>query len=520
MNSRERYFQALFDDEIFKVCPLLTTERFSDYCKTRGLNISVDRLLKWERLGILYPLARIFRFDVHHKIEYIDPADTLKGFCDLGPIETGDTWCGETKTELAVFSFNRRIADGWREEGFLWCPATAEDSRQGSIDQEKHRQVAYYSQFQVLAVRCLLSELTLHVPMESALALNADEIGTVSIKRHENMIANARQSQSAVNEENSPTGLAIRAAWLCQFTSDRYFPRTQTDLRRFTLSSSSDWPSWDWYMFCRERNADRTIQLFELTKENSKAIYEFLAGEWARHDPLTEWNKLVRFVGVEKRRRLKGDAALGQSLFDMAQMIRMLHHEAFDERLKDPYDSTREVIYSIPDISLEIDPLKALQFVANDFEVNPKPRLVLFVEGQTEEVAIPVLFERFFGRTLSVYGIELSNLRGVNNAAGSKADGASALWRLVDYLHHHQTMAVVLMDREGNAVRNIEKGLTRAYSVHNTLRRVTRSDYVKLWELCFEFDNFYDWELAEVLSAIAKTSVTKAEIKQCREKSA
>jgi hypothetical protein len=520
VKSEKQYFHALFDGELFKACPLLTAERFVDFCKKRGVNITVDRLLTWEKLGILYPIARIYRFDINHKIERVDPTNASKGYRDFGPLQEGEHWSGETKPELASFSFNRGIADSWRSEGFLWSPPSPEANAEYPINQEKHRHVAYYSRFQVLDVSCRVRELTWQVPIESASTLDRDEIAAVALKRHDRMVEFVNALQLRRNEDSSPVDLPIRAAWLCQLLSDRYFFKTQTDMRRITLSSSSDWHDWDWYEFCRKWNVEHIVQLLNLTKENSKALYEFLSHQWSHHDPNVEWNKLVRFVSVEKRRRLKDDAALGQSLFEMAEMTRMFHLEAFAEDLKEPYDATRQVIYAIPDIPLDKDPLRALEFVANDFEVNPKPRLVLFVEGQTEEIAIPILFEGFLGSTLSAYGIELSNLRGVNNAAGSKADGASALWRLVDYLHHHQTMAVVLMDREGNAVRNIEKGLGKAYSVHDTLRKVTRSDYIKLWKVCFEFDNFYDWELAEVLSVLAKSTITKAEIRQCREQSA
>jgi hypothetical protein len=519
MNSTQQYFDALFDGELFKVCPLLTIERFVDFCKKRGVNITTERLLKWEKLQILTPIARIYRFDVHQKIEYIDPEDKSKGYRDLGPVGEAEVWEGDTLTELAEFSFNRRIADGWRDEGFLWCPASAEASRQASIDHEKHRQVAYYSQFQLLAVKCLLSELTIHVAMESVSALEVDEVISRALKQHEYMVEIASSVQSAVNDERTRVGLAIRAAWLCQFISDRFFSRTQTDLRRFTLSSSSRWHNWNWYEFCREWNANDAIQLFSLNRENTQVLYEFLASRWAHHDPLADWNKLVRFVGVQKRKQLTGDAALGQSLFEMAQVIRMFHREAFDEHLEEPYEATRQVIYAIPDIPLDKDPLKALELVANNFGVNPKPQLVLFVEGQTEETVLPVLFERYLGCTMSVCGIELSNLHSVNNAAGSKADGASALCRLIDHLHHHQTIAVVLMDREGNAARNIEKGLATAHSLYEPLRRVTRPDYIKLWTRCFEFDNFSDWEIAEVLSSLGKAEISSAEVQQCREQS-
>ncbi|WP_376711704.1 TOPRIM nucleotidyl transferase/hydrolase domain-containing protein [Bradyrhizobium altum] len=56
--------------------------------------------------------------------------------------------------------------------------------------------------------------------------------------------------------------------------------------------------------------------------------------------------------------------------------------------------------------------------MANDFGVNPKPQLVLFVEGGTELMVVPMLFDRMYATTLGVFGIELVSVRGVSNATG------------------------------------------------------------------------------------------------------
>jgi hypothetical protein len=167
----------------------------------------------------------------------------------------------------------------------------------------------------------------------------------------------------------------------------------------------------------------------------------------------------------------------------------------------------------------EDDPLRALELVANDFGVNPKPQLVLFVEGATELMVVPLLFDRMYATTLGVFGIELVRVRSVSNATGGSDSSYSARWRLIDYLHHHQTIAFVLLDNEGLAPVNIGKGLRRASSIHFPDRRVTRPNYVKLWNLSFEMDNFNDGELATALTRYAdrQARFSAADVKQCRE---
>ena len=200
-------------------------------------------------------------------------------------------------------------------------------------------------------------------------------------------------------------------------------------------------------------------------------------------------------------------------------MLRLFYHDAFGDPLDAHGEFGRTVIERTPDIMAEHDPLGALELVANDFGVNPKPQLVLFVEGATELTVVPMLFDRMYATTLGVFGIELVSVRGVSNATGGTNSSYSALWRLIDYLHHHQTIAFVLLDNEGLAPTNIGKGLRRAASIHFPDRRVTRPNYVKLWKLSFEMDNFNDPELAKALTRYAegRASFSAADVKQCRE---
>lgn len=309
-------------------------------------------------------------------------------------------------------------------------------------------------------------------------------------------------------------------AALCQVISDRYYPKTQTDERHITLSESSLlFRNWDWYEYARAWDAPAVAALFELEKANLKRLYERVASSYQHIDPLEKWHGLVRFVSLEKRKQLKGDALHAQALGEMAKMLRLFYQDAFGESLEALNEHGRTIIHRIPDVAAEDDPMRALELVANDFGVNPKSQLVLLVEGETEATIIPVLFYRMFAANPNVFGIELVNLRGVSNATGGKDSKFSALWRLIDYLHHHQTISFVLLDNEGLASRNVATGLPRASSIHFPDRRATRANYIKLWKLSFELDNFSSAELALALTAYSegKEKFTAADVKLCRD---
>src|SRR6266496_594898 len=513
MRLPENISDLLVEREAYRICPLLSSSDFVRFCTDRGMYVSEKRLLKLERLGLFRPFLRIYMPDQIYKIEYIDEG---KRYRELGPLANGEVWTGDTKTELANFGFESRIVRSWLEEGFAWDPRVTVSPHLKSIETEPQRHEAYYSCFQIAHLRFLLQALTMRVAMEWAVE---DDGVTPSSRFVDDRAWAAKDVRHIIElERKDEVGFREIAGPLCQAISDRYYPKTQTDERRFTLTGGFiDFDRWDWYEYARNWNARAVIELFDLTAERLKHIYERLSSEQSSADPIEKWHWLVRFISMERRKQLKGDALMAMTLREMALMLRMLYRDAFVELLPEPNEVGSTIFHRIPDISPSEDPLRALELVANDFGVNPKPKLVLFVEGETEEMVIPIIIDRLIGAEPSVYGIEIVNVHGVSNATGRKKDYSSALWQLVDYLHHHQTIAVVLMDNEGFASRNLRTGLPRATSIHFRDRRATRTDYVKVWKLSFEFDNFSDEELARMLSAFGKNQFTRGEIALCRE---
>jgi hypothetical protein len=499
---------TLVQREAYRVCPLLPLDSFVSFCRARKVSAHAERLRQLERLGLFLPLLRIYRINVTHKVELLDEG---RRFRDLGQLGGSETWDGPVVTELAEFDFGRTVLRSWLEHGNAWDPCSATSIHAATIDTEPRRHRCYYSQFQIFELEHLLTALTATVEIEWALL----EDGSIDPAWGDQLRSDL--SQIAARTSRIMPTADIEVSAICQVISDRYYPKTQGDERQLTIPVGlSHFSDWDWYSFSRQWDAASVAGSLNLDGASLKRIYQRVFLRYRQTDPLENWRGLVRFVRTSKREKLKDDALKALAFGEMAKMLRLFYQDAFGEPLDIHEELGGTVIERI--VSIEDDTLRALELVTNDFGLNPKPQLVLFVEGATELAVVPVLFDKLFATTPGVFGIELVNMRGVANATGGAESSYSALWRLIDYLHHHQTFAFVLLDNEGLAPVNIGKGLKRASSIHFPDRRVTRPNYVKLWKLSFEMDNFNDSELAKVLTRYAdgQAKFTTADVKDCR----
>ena len=118
-----------------------------------------------------------------------------------------------------------------------------------------------------------------------------------------------------------------------------------------------------------------------------------------------------------------------------------------------------------------------------------------------------------------VSGIELMNLRGVNNATGNRRiDRFQAIFRLMDYLHHHQTLTYLILDRE-NYAEKLKDAAKKAKSIHGQGRLAIPPSHIRLWKVSLEFDNFSDTEIAKGMTILAEGSAKfrSADIKLSRQ---
>nr|VFK26953.1 MAG: hypothetical protein BECKMB1821G_GA0114241_102426 [Candidatus Kentron sp. MB] len=478
--------KAIIEARAVIACPLLGTDRFVDFCRKRDLSIDRTRLVRLECLGLFAPVFRV----------------------------------RTPEKDTPLFHIPIRENNNWFDKGWAW-DTTGIPPDYEIPNHENREEEGYYSIFQIDWLDLILREMTLSVQLDNYLDSNKKE----SIDWQKNGVRWMQHAEALL--ESSRTHEYRRSlALLCQFISNRYYPKTQTDQRTIRTGGrffSDRWINinvpldWDWHEEVRNWDPCIAERQFDLTPEKLRHAFEGLAVAQESCDPVARWYPLVQFISINEREKLKGAALRAETLRAGAHMLRFLHKDLYGEKLPHPNEVARTIIHHIPELEIRQDTRRYLEFVTNCFAVNPQPKLVLFVEGESEDAAVKKFFEGYWGVHPGGLGIEIIVLGGVGTATGTKReDRFRAIVRLIDYLHHHQTVTFLVLDNENNA--NKLKKLAQRKSKHIDQRYVTRPEYIHIWEKSFEFDNFSCDEIATAMNQLAqdRAHFSSVEVGDCK----
>ena len=479
--------QTIVKESALMSCPLLATDSFIKFCKDRGLLLDRERLIKFEQLGLFAPVYRV----------------------------------KTPQREKQCFQLPITSDNDWFKKGWAWDTTSVWDSHD-IPDPKDQNQEGYYSIFQITHLDFILNSMTLSVHMDAFLKIEGVEETDWS-KKGEEWVEIFESIASRLRNHEHRRSQAL----LCQFISNRYYPHTQSDQREFRISNalySDRWVfvnprSWDWNVYVRDWKPRKTERLFRLTPEKLRRTYESLSIAQKACDPLERWYGLVQFISVNEQRRLKGSALKAETLRSGAHMLRLLYRDLYGEDLPHPNEVTGIVVNHVPEMEARTDTRRYLEFVSNRYGVNPQPKLCLIVEGHSEKRAVWKIFESWFGADPGKFGIEVITIGGVSNATGGKKSQHSAILRLMDYLHHHQTFTFLILDNENDA-KDLKNKAEEAKSIHGKRRYVTRREYIKVWRQSFELDNFSATEITEGLNAVAvgRARFTRSDVAKCKRK--
>jgi hypothetical protein len=480
--ERLRYF---LQQDAFAICPMLSARDFVSFCKDRGITTSEEQLERFEKLGILYPIARMKRPWLTHKIEYTDEG---RSYMDHGLVNEGESWSGDTLAEWGRW----RRGDAADEielldEGHLWDPRQKPFQSWSTFHDENGTHTeSFYSMFQAYPLEWKLMWLECRV--DRSIFVDGVDPTRVGQRMADDIAARVELLHDPMPEDD--------VAFLAQSLSTRYYPLTQTDRRTFMDTDRR---------FLWERNGYVRLCVSEIgIDEKELCDHQRQVAMIAQsRDPLHRWYQLVRFIAIDKKKQLTGHAQYAQLLYAIEYMCRMFAKDAFARELDRPDEDhtwKNEDLYGegIPD-----DPLRHLEFVVNSYHLNPRPKLILVVEGRCEETIIPRIASEAMGYELSTIGIEIRALGGVGEYTGKKKyEKLGALAKFIDDYHFRQTPVVLLLDREGR-VEMVTNNLRNATSKLYPQRMLTKPEYLRIWKRSIEFDNFTQAEIAATLTKLA-----------------
>jgi hypothetical protein len=499
----------IIENDSCVVCPLLPADSFISYCVSRGIRTSKDQLEQFEKLGVFYPIARVNYPKIKLKIEYVDGGQRIR---DLGVLKDGEDWSGDTQEVCASLPFDKKDIKNWQEEGVLWDPKSRsfEDWKHFIDEEGKTKIESFYSIFQCY---------TLYKIFQSTrIELGAELWATDANEEVNKFIAEVSKWAKIVISDHQKNRTTIEAAaHICQVISNRYFPETQSDRR--TIRISGYYHHRDWEEYRRKWNPRSVLTDIGISTEKLRHLQERVAIDARFTDPLEHWYGLISFVSLDQKERLKNKALLAQTLYSMEYMLRLFYKDIAGDELPEPdelQERWKDRFYGDGVIQNE---LQYLEFLTNQYHLNPRPNLILVVEGDGETEQFPRLAKELLGYSFPRLGIETVNLQGFGNFVGKKRgtkDKYGALERFIDAYHNRQTIVFIVLDNE-DRVPKIKEVLTKARSKYYPKRRVTINEYIHVWKRNIEFDNFSHDEIAQAMTKLGKYkySFQPSEIADC-----
>ncbi len=253
--------------------------------------------------------------------------------------------------------------------------------------------------------------------------------------------------------------------------------------------------------------------------------------QYAEHlDPLLPWKSLVRFIAYERRQDLKGKALLAQDFYEVAEMLTLFARDLgiaapaaisldwqYDRYPLQPFNAsgTRRNAtpwelqkYGREDLAR---PYAMLEYLTNEFELNPKPLAIIFTEGE-EWRGLRKLFIRT-GIDPDLLGVEFRSLWGGGNFSLKKWQG------FIEYMHEKQVLIYFVLDRENNVERQREKfiraeRMNRLDSLKKLMpgrEQYRDQDRIWVWDKSFEeefSDHMISLSLAEQGICIPRQRIT------------
>ena len=459
LKNNSLYLEYLIDNELLASCPLLTAKQFINYCKERDIDLKKEQLEQFEKIKLFYPIARVYYRDIRG----------------------------------TYFRFKKEYAINWLKDGHLWHPASRDfQDWKTFYDEDGEKNIeSFYSIFQCYSLYILIHSTKVELRAE-----------WIDYYNEKNFNKTKKFLESSI--ENFKKRIELRIAPLiCQIISNRYNPETQTNRRTIRVPGHSfnSNSHMDWVECCRKWDVKKIFKDMNIPIKEIKKIHGILSFDAKNSDPLANWYDLIRFVSVNKKNKLKDKALIAQTIYSMEHMLRLFYKAITGDDLYPPDESMgprKAKIYGNDVIKNELEYLK---YLVNQYDLNPKPKLILIVEGQGELEQFPKLSEKLFRCSFPKLGIEIYSINGIDNFTGKEAiDKYGALEKFIDYHHYNQTFVYIISDDEKNA-SVVKKNLIKAKSIFLTSRFLTKREYINLWcKKTIEFSNFTHDEIAKAMT--------------------
>ncbi len=484
---QENFLEKFIKKEMYLQNEPLKTKDFIDFCKKRGIKTNEYELEFFEKEGLLYPIIRIMRPPGEEEwIKFYDSNGEKK--CrpaSYGLLE------GEKEIErypikyYSQYEFNSRFNEyllNWLEEGNLFDPSTKPFKEWSSfkgeeLNYDSEKIVSFYSSFQLHWLIILKKSYSINIDLAGGKTFVSS-----SLERLNGRTVHTSFTIDNFDELEPKLKEVSKESLFGEFVFD--FEKKKEELLKmhqnfekvleFLISIQSIYVPYGksssktityhnegWHEKRNKFDPKKELDELRVNMEEIEAMYYLFSKRimdifGVKRD---DWIQLWKSIAWAEKNELEGDARLGIEYLQWALMLKRFIEDYCGREILDidemsnisPNDilkfnppemdqygmllrASRNKRYFDPEENKSYfkDKYKRLFYLANDFDLNYQPRIMVFVEGKTEEDMFPVIFKWFYNKPENL-GIEFVNFKGVDKLL-STSKNARELKRLIEEL--------------------------------------------------------------------------------------
>lgn len=495
------FLKYYLEKELYLQNPPLSMKKFIDFCKKRGIKIDDKKLEELEKKKLFYPIFRVTNIYNPISEQYVSPSfDEYSHEELLGYLENGNIYMPE-------------------ENGFC--------KFKEFYDSETHslKTYSYYSAFQIWHLIEMLDD---------------------------ERIVEYRQSYFE-NFVNLLIAIQI------------YSPYGRSNLKKINLKTEKN----SFYKKLEEFNLDETLEVINLEHDELYKAYAIVCSKLRDLLGSNDIIQLWKNIAWSKKDKCIGNTRLGIEYLQWAMMLKRcieddLSHETFDvdevdgnwEKVRDelPSNETGRTQRGVrndwytnklnDEYEFRLN-RKKLYYLANSLTLDYHPRVIIFVEGDTEEIMIPKFFE-LYGYNFMDLGFEIVNIGGIANFNGAKLtfqnENKKYVKKVISNFKHlvnfnfelWQAIPFFIGDNENNIIENLKDGV-----IFDTKKLISGFDnrpakevipelieeygeindsliesWSHIWEYDFELDNFTPIELKNAINEVCSTDFSLNDIQE------
>ena len=518
-----------FENELYLQYLPMKTDKFIKFCKDRGMKINRDYLEELEKEGKFYP---IFRVNIDYSIDS-DAEKIVKQLVEDSEYEYYNSSLSSTEFFLKSQNEKQQI---YFPKDFSFIPY----SEFNGTELSQYKAFNYYSAYQIYHLEKILN----------------NELMIIDITKMIDLL------------------IAIQI----------YSPFGRSNMKEIVVKDNYD----VWKNYFNNFNINDIFQLLDITDDFLINCYRNICGNLKRLLGSNDAIQLWKNVKWKEKNKCIGQTRLGIEYLHWAMMLKRCIEDYYKREIYDvdevQHISTEKIKFDIPleekgftlrgrRNELFINEIngkyefnlnrKKLFYLANKFTLDYHPRILIFVEGTTEEVLIPKFFDEFYGNFEDT-GFEIVNIKGISRFFSSDLNPnsqdkviVSNFKNLISFnLNKWQTIPFFIGDGEGKIVEKLKYGkifdlkdtfyLIYGFSINeykqifkytftdfwNTLLSChnlnsdknkrfaselydkTKSknsmidEWIHIWEQDFELDNFTPEELVEAINSECNLNIS------------